>query len=195
MPPSDASTMPMDFPEAADPQQLSSRQKRIPSFSLSSASSSDHSITSRKGRHAEPDVREVYAERASISMPPPYAPLNTKSRSPSIISYRRPSELSESYWVNTVSSSGAGSPRTESAIEDFETPRLTAGNRTMSDLHKHAPLPEAAMKSPSNTEHEPKRMSVSSVYSMNSARTPGVQSSAASVAGSDVGTRPTTGGR
>lgn len=181
----DTSTMALDFPDSDPQSPIFTRIKRIPSHSLSSASS-DNSTTSRKGRHAEPGTTEVHSERASISMPPPTGRPIIKSRPSSTISYRRPSELSD-YW-----NGGASSPRPGSAIEDFETPKLGAGS--MSDLPKHPLLPEAALRPRgSMTDFDTKRMSTSSIYSLNSARAGGGQSSTASANGSEAGTRPTSG--
>ena len=178
------STMAMDFSEA-DPSSALLKPRRITTHSLSSASS-DNSSTSRKGRHAEPGTTEAHAERASISMPPPSGRPTIKSRPSSTFSYRRPSENSE-VWTG-----GTGSPRPESAIEDFETPKLAAGN--MADMTKHPSLPEAALNPRSSTvEPDVKHMSTSSMYSLSSARAGCVQSSGASANGSEAGTRPTSG--
>ncbi len=175
----------LNFSETEPAASAQLKQKRMPSHSLSSASS-DNSTTSRKGRHAEPGTTEAHAERASISMPPPSARPIIKSRPSSTFSHRRPSENSE-IWTGST-----GSPRPESAIEDFETPKLAAGS--MADISKHPSLPEAALK-PRGSIAEPdaKRMSTSSIYSLSSARAGGGPSSAASVTGSDPGTRPASG--
>jgi inositol-hexakisphosphate/diphosphoinositol-pentakisphosphate 1-kinase len=181
----DTSTMALDFPDSDPLSPTFIRIKRIPSHSLSSASS-DNSTTSRKGRHAEPGTTEVHSGRASISMPPPTGRPIIKSRPSSTISYRRPSEASD-YWAG-----GAGSPRPESAIEDFETPKLVAGS--MPDLPKHPPLPGAALRPQgSTTDFDTKRMSTSSIYSLSSARAKGEHSSTASANGSETGIRPTSG--
>jgi inositol hexakisphosphate/diphosphoinositol-pentakisphosphate kinase len=178
------STMAMDFSEA-DPSLALQKPRRITTHSLSSASS-DNSTTSRKGRHAQPGTTEAHAERASISMPPPSGRSTIKSRPSSTFSHRRPSENLE-LWTG-----GTGSPRPESAIEDFETPKLAAGS--MADIFRHPSLPEAALNlRASAAESDGKRMSTSSMYSLSSARAGGVQSSGASANGSEAGTRPTSG--
>jgi inositol hexakisphosphate/diphosphoinositol-pentakisphosphate kinase len=178
------STMATEFSEA-DPSSALLKPRRVTTHSLSSASS-DNSTTSRKGRHAEPGTTEAHAERASISMPPPSGRPTVKSRPSSTFSYRRPSEQSE-VWTG-----GTGSPRPESAIEDFETPKLAAGS--MADISRHPSLPEAALNPRvSAAETDGKRMSSSSIYSLSSARAGGVQSSAASAYGSEPGTRPPSG--
>lgn len=77
------------------------------------------------------------------------------------------------------------------AVEDFDTPKLKSG--TMAEDSKHTQLPDPALRpKPSMTELDGKRMSVSSMYSLSSARAGGVQSSAASANGSETGTTPRT---
>ena len=179
------STMAMDFSEA-DPSSALLKPRRMTTHHSLSSTSSDNSTTSRKGRHAEPGTTEAHAERASISMPPPSGRPTIKSRPSSTFSYRRPSENSE-VWTG-----GTCSPRPESAIEDFETPKLAAGN--MADIFRHPSLPEAALNfRGSAAESDLKRMSTSSMYSLSSVRAGGVQSSGASANGSEAGTRPTSG--
>lgn len=75
--------------------------------------------------------------------------------------------------------------------QDSETPRLNPG--TSADYVGDHPLPDPAMPSSrssfSEADKELKRMSISSIYSMASAR--GIPSSAASVTGSDTGSAGT----
>ena len=76
-------------------------------------------------------------------------------------------------------------------MEDFDTPRLSSG--TMAEDAKHTQLPDAALRPRlSMTELDGKRMSVSSMYSLSSARAGGVPSSAASANGSETGTTSRT---
>ncbi|KAK8051267.1 histidine acid phosphatase [Apiospora rasikravindrae] len=144
------------------------------SHALSSSLSS--SISSFKSRHAEPvGTTDVAVVPASLSMPPPPKPL--KSPRPSI-PLRRHSSLSEP-WMGD-------SPRLdESAIDDHEnTPKIQSS--ASPDLSAQQHLPEPALKSRTSfSENEGKRLSVSSLYSLASAR--GIPSSSASAAGSDSG--------
>jgi hypothetical protein len=73
------------------------------------------------------------------------------------------------------------------AVEDFDTPKLSPG--MMADESRYSQLPDPALRSrPSVPEFETKRMSVSSLYSLNSVRAGGPPSSAASANGSEAGT-------
>ncbi|KAK7956914.1 histidine phosphatase superfamily (branch 2) domain-containing protein [Apiospora aurea] len=144
------------------------------SHALSSSLSS--SISSFKSRHAEPvGTTDVAVVPASLSMPPPRKPL--KSPRPSI-SLRRHSSLSEP-WM------GASPRLDESAIDDHEnTPKIQSS--ASPDLAAQQHLPDPALKSRTSfSENEGKRSSISSLYSLASAR--GIPSSSASAAGSDSG--------
>ncbi|KAI9744762.1 MAG: hypothetical protein M1818_001687 [Claussenomyces sp. TS43310] len=139
--------------------------------------------SSKKGRYAEPGTTPAYVERASISMPPRNL---TRSRASATPSLRRLSDTSEA-WTD-----GSISPYHESPIYDSDTPKLSAG--TMADSFRHATLPEASMRSQTSApDSENKRMSTSSLYSLNSVRAGGaVSSSLPSTTGSEAGTRPSS---
>lgn len=147
------------------------------SHNLSSASTS--SASSRKGRYAEPGTADIHSERASISMPPPSV---ARSRTSSTYSLRNPGTAE-------VGKPGASPTRAtnkdDCAVEDCDTPKLPPA--TMADETRHSSLPDALRPTPSLSEMSSKRMSVSSMYSLSSARAGGVPSSAASTSGSDVG--------
>jgi inositol hexakisphosphate/diphosphoinositol-pentakisphosphate kinase len=157
------------------------------SHRLSSASS-EYSLQSRKSQYSEPEEVDTHAERASLSLPRPSARSLVVSRASSITSHRRiPSDNSEA-WTDQTSSS-----QNDSAIDDYETPKLTFGN--MPDSTKHGALPEPAIRRPGSIASESKRLSTSSLYSLSSLRAGGGggPSTAPSVNGSDAGTRPTAG--
>jgi inositol hexakisphosphate/diphosphoinositol-pentakisphosphate kinase len=174
-----------DMPDPV-PQQALKPRTRTSSHKLSSAAI-DISSTSRKGPYAEAGTSDANVERASISMPAPSNRPHMRSRPSSTFSYRRPSNNSE-IWLE-----GRGSPYSESAIEDnfHDTPKLHAG--IMADQQRHPVLPEASLRPRGSTDIDTKRMSTSSIYSLNSARAGGIQSPATSVNGSEVGTRPASG--
>lgn len=138
---------------------------------------------------------------ASLSMPPPARPakspraplaqssldnLNSDTGNDDAVSVR-------SRTAETSSLRSSSSLRDISATDgqDSETPRLNPG--ISADYVGDHPLPDPAMPSSrssfSEADKELKRMSVSSVYSMASAR--GIPSSAASVTGSDTGSAGT----
>lgn len=157
---------------------------RTNSHSLSSAAGTGILASlNRKGKHAEPLIHtELNIERASISMPPPPARPLSKSRTSSIYSQRSPAELE-------VLKEGihSGTSHHDFAVEESESLKT---NATMADDNKHmsVPLPESTLRPrASATEMDGKRMSVSSMYSLTSARAGGVVSSAASATGSDNG--------
>lgn len=116
---------------------------------------------------AEPAASEASVDPASSSMPPPARPMKIPQ------------------------ASDAGIDHAATDEKDSETPRLVPGSFP-GDVHDR-PLPEAAMptsrSSFSETDREVKRTSISSVYSMASAR--GIPSSAASANGSDTGSAGT----
>ncbi|KAK8042732.1 hypothetical protein PG994_013215 [Apiospora phragmitis] len=130
---------------------------RSRSYSHALSSSLSSSISSFKSRHAEPvGTTDVAVVPASLSMPPPPKSLSPHSSLP----LRRHSSLSEP-WMGLD----------ESAIDDYEnTPKLQSNT------------PEALKPRTSFSENEGKRLSVSSLYSLASAR--GISSSA-SAAGSE----------
>ncbi|KAI0014455.1 histidine phosphatase superfamily-domain-containing protein [Xylariaceae sp. FL0662B] len=139
----------------------------------SSSSSIAGSIASGKSRHAEPiGTTDVSVEPASLSMPASALPLKPIHR------------LSLPYHRRHSSNSDLGGdpfPRSavdEVAVEDIDsTPKLSPGH----------PFPDAAANSRSSfSDNDPgKRISISSVYSLVSAR--GVASSAPSTNGSETG--------
>ncbi|KUI55110.1 Inositol hexakisphosphate and diphosphoinositol-pentakisphosphate kinase [Cytospora mali] len=129
-------------------------------------------------QQAEPATTEVHVDPATSSMPPPARPVNIPSAS-------SPQSSRES------SNPDVGDDVAATDEKDFETPRLAPGAFPEA-VHGH-PLPEAAMppsrSSFSETDREIKRMSISSIYSLASAR--GIPSSAASANGSDTGSAGT----
>lgn len=179
---------------AQNPNQNSTKgRSKFSSHSLSLGSSSLNPAANRKSRHAEPmlGTTETNSDRASISMPPQQRPASTKSRTSSSYSHKTPGMLD---LLSQGSSQGSSQSRRESkdeiAIDDDETPKLSPG--IMADESKYHQLPDPALRpKPSLSDFESKsakRMSVSSIYSLNSARGLGASSSAASANGSEVGT-------
>lgn len=175
---------------------------------VASRSSSFSSVRSssllQKSKHAEPGLTEVHADQASLSMPPPQS-RTVKSPRASLCQSRRDSNNSEA-WNDDAASLRSRSVETSSlrsssslrdvvaagdGAEDLETPRMVPG--ACSDKVDDQPLPEPAMPSSrssfSENDNATKRMSVSSIYSMASAR--GIPSSAASANGSDTGSAGT----
>lgn len=155
---------------------------RTTSYNLSSASSANSS-SSRKGRYAEPGTTETHSDRASISMPPISARPTVRSRTSS--TYSQHTSGGADPWRQSASPSRI-SNKDDYAVDDSDTPRLSSGS--MADDTKHSPLPDPALRPrPSISDIEPKRMSVSSMYSLSSVRAGGAPSSAASANGSEVG--------
>ncbi|OBT69128.1 hypothetical protein VE03_01990 [Pseudogymnoascus sp. 23342-1-I1] len=154
---------------------------KMSSHRLSTASSENPSAVDLKSTISEPVEREAYAEPASFSLPrgtPTYG--TESSRASSTISHRGSvSDMSEAWTEGTNTSTNDG------AAEESETPRMLS--ESTSDLTKHAPLPEPAMPKAMPTTSESKRMSSSSLYSLQSARAGGVgPSSNSSPAGTDA---------
>ncbi|KAF8857659.1 hypothetical protein BDZ45DRAFT_426719 [Acephala macrosclerotiorum] len=165
-------------------------KSRSPSYDLSSASSIK-SMMSKKGRHAEPQPAQIHSDRASISMPPPQTRPSITSRTPSLKSRQGSEHLLPS---PPALPSRRPSKEDIAVQEDFDTPRLSPG--IMADESRYYHLPEAALRpKASMPDMESKRMSVSSMYSLNSARV--APSSAASANGSEpgnaIGTRTSSG--
>lgn len=157
---------------------------------LRNRTSSSHNLASsalnpnRKGRFVEPGTTETHSNQASISMPPPppRSNSNARSRTSSLYSQR----IGGEGWRQGISPTAS-----DFAVEDIDTPRLSPG--IMADEPKHLPLPEAALTAKSSmSDMDSKRMSVSSIYSLSSARAGGAPSSVASAAGSDAGTGSNT---
>lgn len=154
----------------------------------------------QKSKHSEAGITEVHADQASLSMPPP--------PSRSVRTLRALSHTSrDSNDYETINEDAASirssAPETgsfrstvplkdaaaaDSGTEEFDTPRLVPG--AWSDRVDEQTLPEPAMPSSrSSFSEDNKRMSISSIYSLASAR--GIPSSAASANGSDTGSAGT----
>lgn len=164
-------------------------------------------VPSRKSRHAEPGTTETHVERASLSMPPPLSRPSPRQQQPAADSQalRSPrSSLSHSRAASTDSE--PWNPNEDLAVipyspRDFAvdvehsietTPRLIAGTQRPESLSYCLPEPALMASSRSsisnadtNADTGSKRMSVSSLYSLTSAR--GVPSSAVSANGSENG--------
>lgn len=134
---------------------------------LSAASSENPSAANLKSTISEPGQREAYVEPASFSLPRGTTYGTESSRASSTISHRGSvSDMSEAWTEGTNTSTNDG------AVEESETPRMLS--ESTSDLTKHAPLPEPAMSKAASTTSESKRMSSSSLYSLQSVRAGGV---------------------
>lgn len=124
------------------------------------------------GGHDEPATTELerHIDPASSSVPPPAGPVN----------------------LSHTDDSKAGSDDAPTDDKDSETPRLVPG-AFPENIHDDL-LPEPAIPSSGSsfveTDKDVKRMSISSIYSMASAR--GIPSSAASANGSDAGSAGNT---
>ncbi|KAL2065339.1 hypothetical protein VTL71DRAFT_3008 [Oculimacula yallundae] len=158
-------------------------KSRTASHTLSSAAG--FNLPTRKGRYAEPGTTDTNSERASISMPP-------SIRRPSLAKSRTSSTYSQRVNVADLQAAVAGASRRTSrddfAVEDSDTPKLSPG--IMSDeTPKLSQLPDPALRQrPSVSDIDSKRMSVSSIYSLSSARAGGAPSSVASANGSESAT-------
>ncbi|KAI4603670.1 hypothetical protein KJ359_003487 [Pestalotiopsis sp. 9143b] len=172
------------------------RASRSGSHSHKLSSGSASSISSRKGRHVEPVASFEVPVDANLSMPPPPAPL--KSPRSSFPSARRESNTSDSAWsedrrsfhanLRNVSGSSLADDSDDVAVDDHEnTPRLgpTTTATPIRDLSSSIDrLPEPTLTSRSSFSDEglsSKRLSVSSIYSLASAR--GIPSPASSEGG------------
>lgn len=192
---------PLSAPKNESPDQQPSGTHPGSATSRTSSFSSGRSASlTPKGRHAEPGVTEVHADQASLSMPPPQTwPVKTarQSFSQSTRDFHEANEDAASVRSRAVEQ---GSFRSSSSLKDvvatgdgasdFDTPRLAPG--TFPENVEEQALPDPAMPSSrsSFSENDIKRMSISSIYSMASAR--GIPSSAASANGSDTGSAGTT---
>lgn len=203
-PPQDpASSQPVE--DVSDQQPTPSNAQAVAAPSRTSSFSSVRSNSlQQKSKHAEPGLTEVHADQASLSMPPPQSRPVKNSRA-AVPQPRRQSSNSEASTddVAALKSRAAetSSVRSSSSLrdavvssdgaEDLETPRMAPG--ACSDKVDDQPLPEPAMPTSRSAGPESdsatKRMSVSSIYSMASAR--GIPSSAASATGSDTGSAST----
>ena len=165
-----------------------------------------------KGRHAEPNTTETHADPANLSMPPPLIiPKNSISRSQVCVPPSRRESSHSGSWseeaallrsasiitspsclrdfaINTTNAASATAVETD----DFETPRLQPGATIDETAAEEGYLPEPALitggRSSFSDAEVGKRVSVSSMYSVLSAR--GVNSSAASANSSDTGATP-----
>lgn len=148
---------------------------RAPSFS---------SVRSNKSKHAEAGITEVHADQASLSMPPPPPPRSIRNLG-ALSHSTRSSDNAETGADDAVSiRSVASTSQDNDGTEDSITPRLVPG--AFSDKPDEHTLPDPAMPSSrSSFSDDTKRMSISSIYSLASAR--GIPSSAASANGSDTG--------
>lgn len=173
-------------------------------------------VPNRKSRQADPGTTETHVEPASLSMPPPLSRPQVQQQVSnsqqlkgrlSISSSRRPSSTSEDLAVVPEAPRAllrAHNDSTGTIVFDPEgapetTPRLTPGSYP-SDILPSRQLPQSAVSSgtPSrssfstsdNTDGVGKRMSISSMYSLASAR--GVPSSVASTNDSENGTTAAT---
>ncbi|OBT88100.1 hypothetical protein VE02_03624 [Pseudogymnoascus sp. 03VT05] len=153
---------------------------KMSSRRLSTASSENPSAVNLKSSISEPVEREAYVEPASFSLPRSGTAYGTESsRASSTISHRGSiSDMSEAWTEGTNTSINDG------AVEESETPRMLS--ESTSDLTKHAPLPEPAMSKTGSTTSESKRMSSSSLYSLQSARAGGVAPSSNSSSGDAI---------
>ncbi|KAH7317853.1 histidine phosphatase superfamily-domain-containing protein [Rhexocercosporidium sp. MPI-PUGE-AT-0058] len=177
-----ANHFPTNPPSTTNPAKL---KPRTASHTLSAAGLNP---PTRKGRYAEPGTTDTHSGRASISMPPP-------QRRPSLARSRTSSTYSQRVIVADLKAVAGTSRRTsrdDFAVEDFDTPKLSPG--IMADETPKLPqLPDPALRQrPSISEIDSKRMSVSSIYSLSSARAGGAPSSIASANGSEPGTGATT---
>ncbi|GJC79070.1 inositol hexakisphosphate and diphosphoinositol-pentakisphosphate kinase [Colletotrichum liriopes] len=166
---------------------LRSRTGRSISHSLNLSS-----FASRKSRHAEPGTTDAHSATASLSMPPPSS-VPLKSPRSSLCRSRRESNNSLEAWSDSALQFADA--------DELDTPRLMSGpsQHQQDSTAPYRPLPEPALtaRTSFSSESEPKRTSVSSVfsvYSLASARgvvpsssAPATQSSAASTNGSDGG--------
>ncbi|KAH7386463.1 histidine phosphatase superfamily-domain-containing protein [Cadophora sp. MPI-SDFR-AT-0126] len=171
-------------PTTTNPPKL---KPRTASHSLSSAAGVLNPST-RKGRYAEPGTTETHSDRASISMPPPqHRPSLSRSRTSSTYSQRV--NVAD---LKAVAATSRRTSRDDFAVEDFDTPKLSPGNMA-EETPMVSQLPDPALRQrPSMSEIESKRMSVSSMYSLSSARAGGAPSSIGSANGSEPGTGATS---
>lgn len=185
------------------------------SHPLQNVTSLSFLVPSRKSRHAEPGTTETHVERASLSMPPPLSrpsPQQHAANSPAVksprssLSHSRAASIGSEIWNPSEDPAAVPYSPRDFAIDSSSAPVVVAafGNslettpRLLAGAHNPEfsayRLPESAFMPSSrssistadtNPDTGSKRMSVSSLYSLTSAR--GVPSSAASANGSDNG--------
>lgn len=203
-PPQDpaARTVAVNSEEKPDRQESGSQPQEGPAPSRTSSVSSLRSNSlAQKSKHSEAGISEVHADQASLSMPPPQSRPVRKLRALSQTS--RDSNNYETVNEDVASTRSAaletGSFRSTNSLKDsatandsteeFDTPRLVPG--AWSERVDEQILPDPAMPSSrSSFSEDNKRMSISSIYSLASAR--GIPSSAASANGSDTGSAGTS---
>lgn len=198
-PPAESTAAPKS--DLTDHQPSDPHNPSLPSASRTSSFSSIRSASLiPKSKHAEPGITEVHADQASLSMPPPQtwpvknprAPL-PQNRRESHEAWNEDAASIRSRATETGSFRSLSSMRdvaaTGNGAEESDTPRLGPG--AVPDKVEENALPDPAMPSSrsSFSEGDIKRMSVSSIYSMASAR--GIPSSAASANGSETGSNGT----
>ncbi|EEY22136.1 cortical actin cytoskeleton protein asp1 [Verticillium alfalfae VaMs.102] len=193
---SSTSTTPTPTPAATTPvQRPRDRSKRSASLShtLSSFASGTATALSRKSRHAEPGTTDAHADPASLSMPPPPPPSQASGaassnplRSPRSSLCRSRRDSNKSVEAGIDSESFASDIVQKSPNPDLDVTRSGLGiSSSTSTFQPDRPLTTRS----SFTDSDIKRASISSVYSLASAR--GVApSSAASAAGSETGAAP-----
>ncbi|KAH6659574.1 histidine phosphatase superfamily-domain-containing protein [Truncatella angustata] len=165
----------------------SSRQGggRLPSRSVSHSHKlswgSISSVASRKSRHAEPVGNFDVPVETSLSMPPPPKPSSLKSPRSSFPQSRRASSNSESTWSEEYPFQSNHPTSTEGffpcdiddiAVDDHDTPKLGPATGIIRESSGVDRLPEPALTSKASFSDEgvSKRLSVSSSYSLASAR-------------------------
>ncbi|KAJ4389899.1 inositol hexakisphosphate and diphosphoinositol-pentakisphosphate kinase [Gnomoniopsis smithogilvyi] len=187
--------------ERQEHQEPTSHTQEGPAPSRASSISSLRSNSlAQKSKHSEAGITEVHADQASLSMPPPQSrPVRTlralsqtnrdsnnyKTVNEDAASIRSGAIETGSFRSNISLKDAAAA---NDSTEDFDTPRLVPG--AWSDRVEEQTLPDPAMPSSrSSMSEDNKRMSISSIYSLASAR--GIPSSAASANGSDTGSAGT----
>lgn len=152
---------------------------------LRSASHSHSFTASSKSRHAEPGTSEVHSERASLSMPPPppVSSLGNPLRSPRIPFCRSRRQSSNSFDAPSDPGALYDMSSRDPALADADTRRQPPTSQP--DSQRTPTEPTLTTRS-SFSDIDHKRTSISSIYSLASARGV-VPSSAASAAGSETG--------
>lgn len=181
-PPQDPAALTVASDDTPDQQTTLANAQNGPT---SSRALSFSSIRSGKSKHAEAGITQVHADQASLSMPPPASRPVRRIRAPSQTSreFNDP-ETGNDDAVFVPSAALESGSFSDSAVTEDSTPRLVPG--AFSDKPEEHALPDPAMPpSRSSFSEDNKRMSISSIYSLASAR--GIPSSAASANGSDTG--------
>ncbi|AEO60589.1 hypothetical protein MYCTH_2309929 [Thermothelomyces thermophilus ATCC 42464] len=159
-------------------------QQQHGSHSLSPPSSS---LSAHKSEQSEPDITEAHTERADASVAPPAPP--PREDSTERVTVAEAGSSQNQSRGNAVPPSSLRDFAATTAVtdpDDPDTPRLQAN--TAAEAAPSRSLPDPALRSARTSMSEgpvSNRMSVSSLYSLASAR--GIPSSAASVNGSENG--------